>query len=94
MSNPVENDLKRLQAELAQLREDVSKVAAALRDAVHHGASQAFTNGKTRAEDLHTDLRDGVEALTGHIEDKPVASALVSFVTGLMLGILVGGRRS
>lgn len=94
MSNPMEHDLKKLQAELAQLREDVAKVAATLGDAVRHGASQAFGHGKGRADALHDDLRERVESITDHIEEKPVASALTSFVIGLVLGVLVGGRRS
>ena len=92
MSATADIDVKKLQAELAQLREDVSRLVDTLGGAARANRAGAFANAKARAGEFQDDIKDKIESLTRQIEEKPVASSLTAFFIGILLGMLFGRR--
>ncbi len=93
MTTTADGDVKKLQAEIAQLREDVALLVQALGGAAREGGANAFSNAKARAGEIQDDIKDKIDSITRQIEDKPVASSLTAFAIGVVLGMLFGSRR-
>jgi len=87
----VENDLKKLQAELAELRGDLAKIAGTLGAAIRHGAADAVS-GLTEGCDLQDDVRRKMRDVARKIEEKPVSAILTTFAVGVILGMIVNAR--
>jgi len=94
MNTALEHDLKKLQADFAELRGDLTKLTQSLGDTLRHGTAGPASGAQARASEIQDDLKRKVHAVTDHIETKPIASALASFVVGLVLGMAVNGHRS
>ena len=92
MSTTADIDAKKLQAELAQLREDVSRLVDTLGGAARANGASTFANAKARAGEFQDDIKDKIESLTKQIEDKPVASSLTAFFIGILLGMIFSRR--
>jgi ElaB/YqjD/DUF883 family membrane-anchored ribosome-binding protein len=94
MNTALEDDFKKLQADLSLLRGDLTKLTQSLGDTLRHGSNGPASGVQARASEIRDDVKHTVHALTDHIEAKPIASALTSFVVGLVLGMAVNSRRS
>ena len=92
MSSTADIDVKKLQAELAQLREDVSRLVDTLGGAARANGTGSFANAKARAGEFQDDIKDKIEGLTRQIEEKPVASSLTAFFIGILLGMIFSRR--
>ena len=93
MAASTEPDLATLQADIQQLRADFAKIAADMRGMANSGYTQAKGQAQESAEKVWDEVRRQVGTVGREIEERPVASALVSFATGLVLGMLLSGRR-
>ena len=93
MADPTEPDLATLQADIRQLRADFAKMAADMRGLANSGYTQAKGQAQESAEKIWDEMRHQAESVSREIEERPFASALVSFATGLVLGMLLNGRR-
>ncbi len=92
MTTTADVDVKKLQAELAQLRDDVARLVDTLGGAARANGAATFANAKARAGEFQDDIKEKIESLTRQIEDKPVASSLTAFFIGVLLGMLFSRR--
>ena len=93
MAASMESDLATLQADIAQLRADFSKMTTDIRTLASSGVNQASGKAQESAEKMWDEVRRQAQSMTHEIEERPFASALVSFATGLLLGMLLNSRR-
>jgi ElaB/YqjD/DUF883 family membrane-anchored ribosome-binding protein len=93
MAASTEFDLATLQADIQQLRTDFAKMATDMRNIASSGVSQAGGKAQESAERMWSEVRRQAESVGQEIEERPFASALVAFSTGLILGMLLNSRR-
>jgi len=93
MAASVQPDLATLQADIQQLRADFAKMASDMRGFANSGVSQATGKAQESAEKMWGEVRRHAGQVGQEIEERPLASALVAFSTGLVLGLLLNGRR-
>ena len=93
MAAPIENDLATLQGDIQQLRTDFAKMTADMRDIATNRVSEAKGQAQESAEKMWGEVRRQAQNVTTEIEERPFASALASFATGLLLGMLLNTRR-
>ena len=93
MAAPIENDLATLQADIQQLRADFSKMTTDMRGIASNRVSEASGMAQESAEKVWGEVRRQAQNVTQEIEERPFASALASFATGLVLGMLLNARR-
>lgn len=62
-------------------------------DASCAAASRAGAKIRKLYDDAHDEVHDVVGRVDHHIHEKPVESTLIALGTGLLLGLLLGGRR-
>ena len=79
-------DLEALAEELRQLRNDLHKVAKTTERLVKDAGEEAVEMG----EDTWRSAKEKVER---KIEERPLGSAAIALGIGVVLGLLVGGRR-
>jgi ElaB/YqjD/DUF883 family membrane-anchored ribosome-binding protein len=94
MAASMENDLATLQADIQQLRADFAKMTTDMRSFASNGYAQASSKATEQADRMWGEVRRQAQNVTQEIEERPFASALVSFATGLVLGMLLNTRRS
>src|SRR5215471_2401834 len=82
-----ETDIEKLQAEIQQLRAETT------RDLARHGFTEAREKARGSAETAWTELTRQAQGVSHEIEDRPLISALIAFGFGLVLGLLLSGRR-
>ncbi len=92
MLNNTESDLKALRAELAQLRTDLTGITETLQSLARHGVDDFKRKARNSTENLQDEISRHAETITKQIEEKPVAASAVSFVVGLLLGLLVSRK--
>ena len=93
MAAPIENDLSTLQADIKQLRADFAKMTSDMRDIATNRVSEAGGKAQESAEKVWDEVRRQAQNVGQEIEERPFASALAAFATGLILGMLLNGRR-
>ena len=89
-----ETDIEKLQAEIQQLRADFGKLIETTRDLARHGFTEAREKARGSAETAWTELTRQAQGVSHEIEERPLISALIAFGFGLVLGLLLSGRRS
>jgi len=93
MAASLQPDLATLQADLQQLRADFAKMTADVRSVANSGMSQASGKAQESAEKMWGEMRQKAQQVGREIEERPFASALAAFSTGLLLGMLLNARR-
>jgi ElaB/YqjD/DUF883 family membrane-anchored ribosome-binding protein len=93
MAAPIENDFATLQADIRQLRADFGKMTTDMRDIATNRVNEAGGKAQESAEKLWGEVRRQVQSVGQEIEERPFASALAAFATGLVLGMLLNARR-
>ncbi len=93
MAASMETDLATLQADIQQLRTDFAKMTTDMRNMASTGYTQASDKAQESAEKVWGEVRRQAQNVTQEIEERPFASALASFATGLVLGMLLNARR-
>jgi len=93
MAAPIENDLSTLQADIKQLRADFAKMTSDMRDIATNRVSEAGGKAQESAEKVWDEVRQKAQLVGQEIEERPFASALAAFATGLLLGMLLNSRR-
>jgi ElaB/YqjD/DUF883 family membrane-anchored ribosome-binding protein len=93
MAASLQPDLSALQADIQQLRADFAKITADVRTIANNGMSQAKGKAQDSAEKMWGEVRQKAQQVGQEIEERPFASALAAFSTGLILGMLLHGRR-
>lgn len=93
MAASMETDLTALQADIQQLRADFAKMTTDVRSLASNGYAQASGKAQDSAEKMWGEVRRQAQNVSQEIEERPFASALASFATGLLLGMLLNARR-
>ena len=93
MAASMETDLATLQSDIQQLRADFAKMAGDMRNMASNGYTQASDKAQESAGKMWDEMRRQAQNVTQEIEERPFASALASFATGVILGMLLNARR-
>ena len=93
MTDHIETDLKTLRGEMEDLREDLKNIVSTLQTLARHGKTEAGTKMDEVLEQMPDRLKKLTSEAKTHIEEKPVSSAFASFGIGMLLGMLLSGRR-
>ena len=93
MAASIENDLATLQADMQKLRTDFSRITTDMRDIASSRMTQATGKAQESAEKMWGEVRRQAHQVGQEIEERPFASALAAFATGLVLGMLLNARR-
>jgi ElaB/YqjD/DUF883 family membrane-anchored ribosome-binding protein len=86
-------DVKKLSDDMTELRADFTRIAETLADLVRLRGQEAAAKFQGSAEETWADAKQHFEGVKKKIHDEPVTAALAAFGIGLVLGILLFGRR-
>ncbi len=81
-----------LQAEMAQLREDLAKVTDTLKHMASGEAQAAYGRVRSAAEEAQARATKTAEAVGNEISDRPFTSVATAFGAGILLGMLFSRR--
>lgn len=93
MADQSNADIAALQTEIKQLRTDFAKIAGTMRDLASHGVAGAEEKVVASADVVWSEAKRHAQNVGREIEERPIASALTAFATGIILGLLLSGRR-
>jgi ElaB/YqjD/DUF883 family membrane-anchored ribosome-binding protein len=93
MAASIDQDMTTLQADIQQLRADFAKMTTDMRSIASNGMAQAKGQAQESAEKVWDEVRQKAQQVGQEIEERPFASALVAFSSGLILGMLLNARR-
>ena len=93
MATSVQPDVSTLQADIQQLRADLAKMTSDMRDIASNGVARAGGRAQESAEKMWGEVKRQAQQVGQEIEEKPFASALAAFASGVVLGMLVTARR-
>jgi ElaB/YqjD/DUF883 family membrane-anchored ribosome-binding protein len=94
------NGAQDLEAEIAKLREEMSKLAeqvaktrdtsySAARRAANEGIEQIKVQGEAAMEDLKANARDVEQQLTETVREKPITSLAIAAGVGFLFAVLM-----
>jgi ElaB/YqjD/DUF883 family membrane-anchored ribosome-binding protein len=86
-------DIAALQSEIKQLRTDITKIAGTMRDLASNSVAGAEEKVMASADKVWSEAKRRAQTVSHEIEERPIASAFTAFATGVILGLLLSGRR-
>jgi ElaB/YqjD/DUF883 family membrane-anchored ribosome-binding protein len=93
MSEATDSDVQALRTELRNLRADFSKISEILKDTARHRGAEAADKIRETAERGWSEAKSTAQTVIDEMEDRPLGTAMIVFVAGMLFGLLVGGRR-
>ena len=93
MADQTTTDIAELQSEIKQLRTDFTKIAGTIRGLASNSVADAEEKVMASADRVWTEAKRHAQNAGKEIEERPIASALTAFATGIVLGLLLSGRR-
>ncbi|HUJ04170.1 MAG TPA: hypothetical protein VLW75_11055 [Rhizomicrobium sp.] len=93
MSTATDNDVAALAAEMKQLRSDVMKIAELVQAVLRDAGSDALERARATGERAWNDAKSRTDDIVDLIEKRPVASTATAFGIGMLLGMLMHGRK-
>ncbi len=93
MADQPNADIAALQTDIKQLRTDFAKIAGTMRELASNSVAGAEEKVVASADKVWTEARRHAQNVGREIEERPIASALTAFATGIILGLLLSGRR-
>lgn len=88
-----EQDVDKLRTEVTQLRDDMRTITDTLRSMAAERTERGYDQVKSGVDQARERARKAEHAVESQIEDKPFSSVLLTFVVGLITGLLVQSRR-
>ncbi len=88
-----ELSIEKLVEEIKSLRSDFSHVSEALVGRARQQTNEAAAKVRHAAEDTWSDAKGAAAGVAGRIEDQPLAATAIAFGIGMLLGLLLMGRR-
>ena len=88
-----EQDVDKLRTEVTQLRDDMRTITDTLRSMAAERTERGYDHVRSGVDQARDRARKAEHAVESHIEDKPFSSVLLTFVVGLITGLLVQSRR-
>jgi ElaB/YqjD/DUF883 family membrane-anchored ribosome-binding protein len=93
MADQPNADIAALQTDIKQLRADFAKIAGTMLDLASNSVAGAEEKVVASADKVWTEAKRHAQNVGREIEERPIASALTAFATGIILGLLLSGRR-
>lgn len=87
------DDIEALRAELKNLRADFIKVTGLLKDSARQRGAEAAEKIRETAERGWSEAKSTAQTVIDEMEARPLGTAMAVFVAGVVLGLLVAGRR-
>ncbi|KPJ95903.1 MAG: hypothetical protein AMJ55_02890 [Gammaproteobacteria bacterium SG8_15] len=92
----ISNELKKLKADIADLRSDVASLVKTLKDAGVEQGQEAYDRAYERArqtgEAVRARAEDVYETFGKEVEERPLTSVLTAFGVGFVVGMLLDHR--
>jgi ElaB/YqjD/DUF883 family membrane-anchored ribosome-binding protein len=88
-----ELSLEKLVEEIKNLRSDLSWASESLLGRARQQTTEAAARVRQAAEGTWSDARDAASSVTDRIEDQPLIATAIAFGVGMLLGMLLTGRR-
>ncbi|WP_166265744.1 hypothetical protein [Marinobacter caseinilyticus] len=88
-----DQDMDKLRTELSQLREDMHSITETLKTMAADRGEQGYNKVKDGVDHARDNAKQAGKAIEHQIEEKPFSSVLLTFIIGLITGLLVQSRR-
>ncbi len=88
-----EQDVDKLRNEVTQLREDMRSITETLKTIAAERSEKGYDKVKEGIDHARGNARQAGKAVEAQIEEKPFSSVLLTFIIGLITGLLVQSRR-
>jgi ElaB/YqjD/DUF883 family membrane-anchored ribosome-binding protein len=92
-SSSNDDDIQSLRAELKNLRDDFAKIGDILKDVARSRGAEAADRLRSTAERGWDEARSRAQSVLEEMEERPLGTAMVVFVAGMLFGLMLGGRR-
>ena len=103
-SSSSDDDIQSLRAELKNLRDDFTKIGDILKDVARNRGAEAadrirstaergWSEAKSTAERGWSEAKSTAQNVLEEMEERPLGTAMVVFVAGMLFGLMLGGRR-
>jgi len=93
----ISNEVKKLKADIADLRDDVASLVNTLKAAGLEQGQQAYEEVYERArqagESVRVRAEDAYDAFGKEVESRPLTSVLTAFGVGFVVGMVLDHRR-
>ncbi len=86
-------DVKKLSDDVGELKAGFTRIAETLADLVRQRGSEAATRLQSTAEDTWVEAKQRLEGVKQKIHEAPVTACVAAFGIGVLVGILLFGRR-
>ena len=86
-------DIESLRAEFKNLRDDFAKIGDILKDVARNRGAEAADRIRSTAEKGWSEARSTAQNVLEEMEERPLGTAMVVFVAGLLFGLMLGSRR-
>ena len=86
-------DIESLRAEFKNLRDDFAKIGDILKDVARSRGAEAADRIRSTAERGWSEARSTAQNVLEEMEERPLGTAMVVFVAGLLFGLMLGSRR-
>lgn len=93
MSNQTDADIAALRTDITQLRADFAKIAGPTEESAVNGLADAIDKVQIPIEKAWTEAKRQAQSVGREMEHRPLAAALTAFGTGVLLGLILNGRR-
>ncbi len=81
-----DDDLNRLRSDMDALRRDFGALAESLREIASARGQATADMARHTADDVQRRAQESLAAAQAHIEQRPLASVLIAFMVGLVMG--------
>jgi F0F1-type ATP synthase membrane subunit b/b' len=88
-----DSDMEALRAELKNLRADFSRITEILKDTAKNRGAEAADKIRQTAERGWSEAKSTAQTVLEEMEERPLGTAMVVFIGGMLFGLLLGGRR-
>jgi ElaB/YqjD/DUF883 family membrane-anchored ribosome-binding protein len=92
-SSSSDDDIQSLRAELKNLRDDFTKIGDILKDVARNRGAEAADRIRSTAERGWSEAKSTAQNVLEEMEERPLGTAMIVFVAGLVFGLMLGGRR-
>ncbi len=92
MVEQIDADLETLRGDIGQMRADITKLSETLQALLRHGGSEALDKLRETGARVKSEAKRTGQSLAHELEERPVASAVMAFVAGMVLGALFSRR--
>jgi ElaB/YqjD/DUF883 family membrane-anchored ribosome-binding protein len=93
-TNPLSSEaVERAEQSILEAEKNVRELTDRVEKLVQEGLEKLRTHGKVYAEDAERSLEAAQKYVTEQVQERPVATTLAAIGLGVLVGLLLGGRR-